>query len=105
MPTSTSSSVNESRGPLQDDIYDIDEGNEADTEDNDAVNHTPSAQQQNNNAQECTPPQMESATPSCTNSKLALALQSGVKCWMDIIQRHYFGVAVYLFISFISIQP
>lgn len=39
MPTSTSGSVSESRGPLQDDIYDIDEGNEADTEDNDAANH------------------------------------------------------------------
>ncbi|XP_067943712.1 selenocysteine insertion sequence-binding protein 2-like [Watersipora subatra] len=39
VPTSASGSVSESRGPLQDDIYDIDEGNEADTEDNDAANH------------------------------------------------------------------
>jgi len=44
MPTSGSSSVNETRGPLQDDIYDIDEGNEADTEDNDTVNHNHATQ-------------------------------------------------------------
>lgn len=36
---SAGSSVSDNRGPLQDDIYDIDEGNEADTEDNETMNH------------------------------------------------------------------
>ena len=41
---SGSSSVSDNRGPLQDDIYDIDEGNEADTEDNDTLNHRSASQ-------------------------------------------------------------
>lgn len=40
MQNAASSSTTESRVPLQDDIYDIDEGNEADTEDNDSNNPT-----------------------------------------------------------------
>ena len=71
MPTSASSSVNESRAPLQDDIYDIDEGNEADTEDNDAVNHTTSAQLDTNISQEETTSQTNDSS-TIVNSTYAI---------------------------------